>query len=217
MAQAGFAILFGSFCWLLATRWWWPVATVPAGAERMPKATSLSEAVSTAPAGADRVTVPRSDADAKGADDLALLRDRNLLVPVRGVAIADLSDAFGDSRGDGRRHEAIDIAAPRDTPVVAVDDGRIEKLWESELGGRSVYQFDPSGRFCYYYAHLERYPRGLREGDRVRRGEIVGYVGSSGNAPRDWPHLHFAIFRLGPDRLWWRGEPINPYRVWVRP
>ena len=135
-----------------------------------------------------------------------------LLLPVQGLKASDLHDTFDEGRdGDKRGHEAIDIMAPRGTPVLAADDGRIAKLFLSEPGGITIYQFDPSGQFAYYYAHLERYADGLTEGQSVRRGSVIGYVGSSGNASPDAPHLHFALFRLGPDKQWWKGEPINPF------
>lgn len=136
---------------------------------------------------------------------------RALMMPVEGIDPSQLRDNFDDKRGGNRSHEAIDILAPRNTPVLAVTDGTVAKLWKSKPGGITLYQFDSAGLFCYYYAHLESYARGLKEGDTVRRGEIVGYVGTSGNAPRDAPHLHFAIYRLGADRRWWEGEPLNPY------
>ena len=98
-------------------------------------------------------------------------------------------------------------------PVRAVEDGRIAKLFTSEAGGLTIYHFDPSETFAYYYAHLDRYAAGLEEGQRVRRGQVIGYVGSTGNASEDAPHLHFAIFRLTPERQWWKGEPINPYPI----
>ena len=135
-----------------------------------------------------------------------------LLLPVQGITSDRLRDTFADGRdGKQRGHEAIDIAAPRGTPVLAVDDGRIAKLFLSRLGGITIYQFDPSGQFAYYYAHLDRYSAGLAEGQTVRRGSVIGYVGSTGNASPDAPHLHFAIFRLGPEKQWWKGEPINPF------
>jgi murein DD-endopeptidase MepM/ murein hydrolase activator NlpD len=140
------------------------------------------------------------------------LEDRELLVPVQGVRPDDLTRSFADARGS-RRHEAIDIVAPRHTPVVAVEDGRIARLFNSKAGGITVYQFDPTGRFCYYYAHLERYADGLVEGDPVRKGQVIGYVGVSGNAPEDTPHLHFAVFRLTEARRWWEGTPLDPYDV----
>jgi murein DD-endopeptidase MepM/ murein hydrolase activator NlpD len=140
------------------------------------------------------------------------LRGRRLLFPVRGDGVEPLRDTFDDPRG-GRRHEALDIMAPRHAPVVAVEDGRVARLFLSAGGGVTLYQFDPSERYCYYYAHLDRYARGLREGDAVERGQVLGYVGTTGNAPASAPHLHFAIFRLGADKRWWEGEALNPYLV----
>jgi peptidoglycan LD-endopeptidase LytH len=134
-----------------------------------------------------------------------------LLVPVRGVLARQLSDTFTQSRGAGRRHDAIDILAPRGTPVLAVADGRIEKLFLSKPGGRTIYQFDPTGRVAYYYAHLDAYAPLLSEGTQVKRGQVIGYVGSTGNASPDAPHLHFAIFLLGPEQRWWQGTAVNPY------
>jgi murein DD-endopeptidase MepM/ murein hydrolase activator NlpD len=99
--------------------------------------------------------------------------------------------------------------------VLAVDDGRVVKLFNSARGGLTVYQFDPTETFCYYYAHLDRYAPGLDEGDSVRRGSLLGFVGTTGNAPKDTPHLHFTIFKLGPDKRWWEGTPINPFPIWV--
>ena len=135
-----------------------------------------------------------------------------LLLPVQGVAASDLRDTFDEGRdGKKRGHDAIDIPAPRGTPVLAVDDGRIEKLFLSRLGGITIYQFDSSRQLAYYYAHLDRYADGIAEGQAVRRGAVIGYVGTTGNAGPDVPHLHFAIFRLGPEKQWWKGEPINPF------
>src|SRR5207253_3174449 len=108
-----------------------------------------------------------------------------------------------DERRDGRLHEAVDILAPRNTPVQAVEEGMIAKLFYSKAGGNTVYQFDPTQQFCYYYAHLERYAEGLRDGQRVARGDVIGFVGTSGNAPPGTPHLHFAIFELAADHRWW--------------
>ena len=138
------------------------------------------------------------------------LAERNLLMPVQGAAPTALSDNFYDARG-GRAHEALDIMAPRGTPVLAVDDGTIAKLFDSEYGGLTIYHFDPTETYTYYYAHLDRYAPGLVEGDSVRRGQVLGYVGTTGNASPDSPHLHFAVFRLGPEKRWWKGTPINPF------
>lgn len=134
-----------------------------------------------------------------------------LLVPVQGVRAADLHDTFGDARGGERMHEALDIMAPAGTPVLAVADGRVEKLFTSERGGLTVYQFEPSGRWCYYYAHLQSYAPGLAEGRELKRGEVIGYVGSTGNADPAAPHLHFAVFALTPEKQWWTGTALNPY------
>jgi murein DD-endopeptidase MepM/ murein hydrolase activator NlpD len=150
---------------------------------------------------------------AANAEAIEELRDRDLEIPVEGVEAGDLRDTFSDARGSGRAHEALDIMAPRDTPVHAVDNGVIQKLFTSKAGGLTIYQFDSSSTFTYYYAHLDRYAPDLREGQRVRRGDVVGYVGSTGNASPNAPHLHFGIFRLTPERQWWKGEPINPYPV----
>lgn len=139
-----------------------------------------------------------------------LLAAARLIVPVAGVMRASLRDSFDERRG-GHRHEAIDIAAPLRTPVIAAGAGRIAKLFDSVPGGRTIYQFDPEERFAYYYAHLDAYAPGLHEGMQLQRGDLLGYVGVTGNAPAGAPHLHFAIFRLGPERKWWKGEAVNPY------
>ena len=127
--------------------------------------------------------------------------------------VVDKVGSFEDARGDSRRHEAIDILAPMGTPVRAVEGGRIARLFNSKAGGITIYQFDPTERFCYYYAHLQRYADGLRENDTVRQGQIIGYVGVSGNAPKDTPHLHFAVFRLTAEKRWWEGTPVDPYDI----
>ncbi|GAA4800302.1 M23 family metallopeptidase [Lysobacter hankyongensis] len=137
----------------------------------------------------------------------------SLLIPVQGKLPSDLSDTFTDSRSEGRPHEAIDIMAEAGTPVLAVADGHVEKLFTSDKGGLTIYQFEPSGRYAYYYAHLQRYADGLREKQALRKGDVIGYVGSTGNASPAAPHLHFAIFALGPERQWWKGTAINPYPV----
>ena len=146
------------------------------------------------------------------ADSGPPLADRDLELPVDGVEADELYDSFLDARGS-RTHHAIDIMAERGTPVRAVEDGTIQKLFTSRGGGLTIYQFDPGGTYCYYYAHLDRYAAGLREGMPVERGDIIGYVGSTGNAAPDAPHLHFAISRLTGERRWWEGEPINPYPI----
>ena len=147
-----------------------------------------------------------------GAPLSAELEEREFTIPVQGITPDQLVRTFEHARGS-RRHEAIDILAPTGTPVLAVEDGKIARLFTSKAGGITIYQFDPTERFCYYYAHLERYADGLTEGDTVRKGQLIGYVGVSGNAPKDAPHLHFAIFRLTAEKRWWEGTPIDPYDV----
>jgi murein DD-endopeptidase MepM/ murein hydrolase activator NlpD len=141
------------------------------------------------------------------------LTARKLTIPVSGFPAAKLVRSYHDVRNGQREHEAIDILAPRNTPVVAVEDGTVAKLFTSKAGGITLYQFDPGGQYSYYYAHLERYADGIKEGGHVRRGQILGYVGTSGNAPKDTPHLHFAIYRLTADKHWWEGTPIDPYDI----
>jgi peptidoglycan LD-endopeptidase LytH len=145
------------------------------------------------------------------AEAIGALARRNLLIPVEGVTANRLTDTFNESRALGRRHDAVDIIAPRGTEVRAVDDGTIAKLFTSKAGGLTIYQFDPTQTFSYYYAHLDHYASGLAEHQPVGRGQLIGYVGSTGNASESAPHLHFAIARLGTDRAWWKGDPINPY------
>lgn len=146
--------------------------------------------------------------------DFSRLRSRSLRVPVEGFAVAQLRDNFAERRGT-RVHEAIDLLAPRGTPVVAVDDGVVKKLFTSAAGGLTVYQYDPGETYSYYYAHLDRYAEGLVEGKMLKKGDRVGYVGTTGNAPPGTPHLHFTIYKLPPDKKWWQGTPINPYPLWA--
>jgi murein DD-endopeptidase MepM/ murein hydrolase activator NlpD len=134
-----------------------------------------------------------------------------LLVPVEGIKAAQLTDTFDQPRGTERHHEALDIMAPTGTKVVAVADGKIAKLFNSKPGGLTVYQFDPTEKFAYYYAHLDRYADGLKEGATIKRGELIGYVGATGNANPAAPHLHFAVVELTPEKQWWKGTPLNPY------
>ena len=138
----------------------------------------------------------------------------DVAIPVIGVTRAQLRDHFDDARG-GRVHHAIDIAAPRGTPVIAAIDGEVLKLFLSNAGGITLYQVDDSGTIVYYYAHLDGYAAGIAEKKRLRRGEVLGYVGTTGNAPPGTPHLHFAIERIPGPKQWWRGVPINPYPILV--
>jgi peptidoglycan LD-endopeptidase LytH len=136
----------------------------------------------------------------------------DLVLPVQGVKASQILDTFDEGR-DGRRHEAVDIMAARGTPVMAADDGTIAKLFNSQRGGITIYEFDPTQTWCYYYAHLDRYAEGIQEKMTIRKGQVIGYVGSTGDASAEAPHLHFAIFKLGPEKHWWQGTAINPYPI----
>ena len=170
--------------------------------------------VATAPAPPPLVAQKPATKQPPTASDL--LSARQLRIPVEGVARSQLRDTFDDKRGVGRKHKAIDIMAPWGTPVLAADDGRIAKISSNRAGGLSLYQVDASGRLVYYYAHLAGYADDLREGQQVRRGDVIGYVGATGNAPATAPHLHFAVLVLAQERRWWGGEPVNPYEALAR-
>ena len=166
------------------------------------------------PPGASAASAPPPSATTA---ELATLRGR-LIVPVRGVAASALRDDFDQARGEGtRRHEALDILAPRGTPVVAATDGKVIKLFDSVAGGLTLYQSDAANRFVLLYGHLDRYEAGLREGAPLKQGQVIGYVGSTGNASAATPHLHFAVARSAdPGRWWGSGTPVNPYLL-LRP
>ena len=134
---------------------------------------------------------------------------RQLIIPVDGVALSDLTDSWHAPRGEGRLHEGVDIMAQLGTPVRATMAGTIAKLFVSKRGGNTIYQFDPSGRLTLYYAHLNGYAPRLKAGDHVVQGQLIGYVGKSGNATVT--HLHFEIQHADANRRWWRGEAFNPY------
>lgn len=134
-----------------------------------------------------------------------------LLIPVVGVRPGDLVDTFSQARGEGRTHDAIDIMAARGTPVVAANDGHVVKLFTSKPGGLTVYEFDLQDQVVYYYAHLDNYAPGLVEGQLLRRGDPIGFVGSSGDASANAPHLHFEVQLLGSEKQWWHATSINPY------
>ncbi|MGD0223757.1 MAG: M23 family metallopeptidase [Terriglobia bacterium] len=155
--------------------------------------------------------------DSRVADDYAVLASQNLGLPLANLKRADMPrDTFGEARANGKPHEATDIMALRGTPVLAIGDGTVTKLFYSRSGGHTVYEFDPSQTYCYYYAHLDRYASGTHEGMSVHKGDVLGYVGSTGDASPDAPHLHLAIFRLSPERHWWIGKAINPYPLLIK-
>jgi peptidoglycan LD-endopeptidase LytH len=185
-----------------------PAPHPPAPAQPVAPAAPVSPSAP-APSASPAPAAPATVAGAQSAD-VQYLAQRHLLIPVAGVKQQALHDNFNDSRG-GRRHEAIDIMAPAGTPVLACDDGHIAKLFTSQRGGLTIYEYDPSRTYTYYYAHLSRYAAGLQEQAAVKRGQVIGYVGSSGDANAAAPHLHFAINRLPANKDWWQGAPIDPY------
>ena len=137
--------------------------------------------------------------------------EQSLIIPVANVRPDQLLDTFSDSRSEGRTHDAIDIMAPPDTPVLAAADGTIQKLWLSERGGTSIYQVNSDQKLIFYYAHLSRYADGLTEGKQVRQGEVIAYVGDTGNAGPGNYHLHFSIASISDPKRYWEGTNINPY------
>ena len=177
-----------------------------AGPTRPPRAASRSTArdrVPAVPAGPVNAGFPSTD-------------PLDISLPLKGLSASDLHDTFDEVHGEGgRKHEATDIMAPRGTPVLAVNDGAIVKLFLSKPGGITIYQFDPSEEYCYYYAHLDRYADGIAEGLIVHRGDVIGFVGSTGNASASAPHLHFEIHQLDGEKRWWKGTAINPYQYLV--
>ena len=150
--------------------------------------------------------------------DPEYLRALRLMVPVAGTKPERLSNTFTAQRGTAgsREHLAIDIMAPRGTPVLAAVDGEILRVTTNELGGKTIYATDPARRFVYYYAHLDRYEGRTKPGATIRQGTVLGYVGTTGNAPKNAPHLHFQVMRMINSKQWWEGPPVNPYGMFAR-
>lgn len=147
--------------------------------------------------------------------DLEALKSEGPIVPVTGVAAKDLYDSFDDARGGGsRKHEALDIMATRNTPVLSALSGVLLKFHNSVAGGLTIYASDPSNRYVLMYGHLDHYKPGLKEGDVLQKGEIIGFVGSTGDASENAPHLHLAINRNDNMKEWWKGTPLNPFLVY---
>jgi murein DD-endopeptidase MepM/ murein hydrolase activator NlpD len=145
--------------------------------------------------------------------DLEALKSEHLIIPVAGVAAKDLVDSFDEMRDGTRRHNALDIMAARNTPVVAAVAGKVLQLHNSVAGGLSVYLSDPTTRFVMMYGHLDSYRPGLAKGQAVKQGDIIGFVGSTGNANPLAPHLHFQVMRNDNLNDWWKGTPVNPFPV----
>jgi len=171
------------------------------------------------PASAGPAAAPRevvgTTGPMSGSETVNYILGRGLIVPVAGVAVSQLQDSFDEGRDEGRVHRALDILAPRGTPVLSADDGRILRVRPNKLGGNTVYATDPQGRVVYYYAHLDAYQPGLTEGATIARGDVLGIVGTTGNAPKDTPHLHFQVMRMPADGKYWDGEAINPYPLFL--
>ena len=230
--------LFGALCllfivlmqWHAPEKLGWTIAWLPRAAITIPS--KNIKAIPTVVVVAPRPIVPSTTSAAlpmmvipqtENSTDLTvavptITAERNepkstLMIPVSGITANQLSDTFKDARGTGRVHDAIDIMAPKGTPVLAVNDGKVVKLFNSKQGGLTIYQFDSSETYAYYYAHLDSYAVGIVEGKTLRRGDLIGYVGSTGNASPEAPHLHFAIFVLTPEKKWWQGNAINPYPI----
>ena len=147
--------------------------------------------------------------------DLEELHYRGLLVPVAGIDLSKIANTFNDARDGQRKHNAVDILAKRGTPVLSVDEGTILKVGTNALGGNTVWAVDANRRFVYYYAHLDRWADGLRDGMAIQRGDVLGYVGTTGNAPKDIPHLHFQLLRYTNDKRYYDGPPLNPLPFFI--
>jgi len=189
-------------------------ATLAAAACARPAATARPAASAPGPVRAGAPSA--AGAAAAAAADVAYLHGRRLVVPVAGAGRSRIQDSFDDARdGGARTHRAIDILAPRRTPVLSADDGIVLRLTTSAKGGISVYAADAAERVVYYYAHLDGYHPRLAQGALLAKGDTIGYVGTTGNAPKDVPHLHFQVMRMRRDGRFWDGEPINPYAFLV--
>ena len=147
----------------------------------------------------------------------AVAETPRLMVPVAGVRRQELRDSFGAARSGGRSHLGIDIMARDGTPVLAAATGTIVKRDSSGLGGISLYQRDLDGATIYFYAHLSRYRPGIKEGDLVRQGDVIAYVGHTGNAQASAPHLHFGVYTVTDPNRWWHGRDLNPYPLLKAP
>lgn len=169
----------------------------------------------TAPAPSGRPPVSGELSPGVTENHLDALWARQLMVPVEGAEPSQLRNDYDARRSGGRTHRAIDVMSPKGTPVLAADDGRIGRIGTTPIGGNIIYATDPDERFVYYYAHLDRHARGLQTGQRVQKGDVIGYVGTTGNAPANVPHLHFQVMLRGAGRAWWDGPTINPWLFFV--
>jgi len=187
-----------------------PSYTTAAASAPEPRGASATPTPAATPREVVGTTGPMS-----GSETVNYILGRGLIVPVAGVAVSQLQDSFDEGRDEGRVHRALDILAPRGTPVLSADDGRILRVRPNTLGGNTVYATDPAGRVVYYYAHLDAYQPGLTEGQTIARGDVLGIVGTTGNAPKDTPHLHFQVMSMPADGKYWDGEAINPFPLFL--
>lgn len=183
----------------------------PAGAPTPTPAKTAAPAAPAAPTSRSNPTLMSVDDGSRWMSAAEYLRARSIMVPVAGADMSRVEDTFNDPRDGERVHRAIDILAPRGTPVLSADDGKILRMSTSPLGGICMYTVDPSGRLVYYYAHLDRYNDAMAPGRTIAKGDTLGYVGTTGNAPKDTPHLHFQVMRWPSDDKYWNGDPIDPF------
>jgi peptidoglycan LD-endopeptidase LytH len=212
--------LFAGFCagvifdgWVRTSRPPEPVQTAAEPPQEAPQM-RIEPTIAAAPRRDNEPTIS-ADPPTTAAAPVPTLGDLSatrLRVPIDGISFESFKGGFSERRGN-RLHEGVDIIVPRNTPIHAVEDGIIAKLFLSQFGGITIYEFEQDGRLCFYYAHLQRYAYGLHDGQHVSQGEVIGYVGTSGNAPPGTPHLHFEISELNADRRWWQGRPLDPYLV----
>lgn len=219
------AALFGAvtaLVWYLSYHYWsqpvTPLRPPAQDVERLPtpaaSPTTTATPTPTLTPTPEASPTPGASPQAQGlpGDPSPALASMRLLIPVEGLRPEQLQDTFRDARSEGRVHDAIDIIAPRGTPVLAATDGRVVKLFNSVKGGITFYQLAAADEhYVLYYAHLERYADGLAEGYVARRGETLGYVGDTGNATPGNTHLHFQIYRVEDSKRFWTGENVNPY------
>jgi murein DD-endopeptidase MepM/ murein hydrolase activator NlpD len=159
---------------------------------------------------AEKANSERSASPQRRAEDNLTVVGK-LRIPVAGVRPEDLRDTFNDSRSEGRFHDAIDIMAPEDTPVLAAADGEIARFFDSERGGITIYQFSSDRKMIFYYAHLKRRADNLTEKSPVKQGDVIGYVGDTGNSGKGNFHLHFAVWYVADEKRYWEGLNVNPY------
>lgn len=201
----------GALVWYLSTAYWTQPATpLPSPRPLEEPAASATPAESPTP---QPPPTPQPTPTPTPQTGPPITTPSGLVIPVAGVRPEQLQDTFNDARSEGRRHDALDIPAPCGTPTLAAADGRVVKLFTSERGGITLYQLGTDERTVYYYAHLERYADGLREGHFARRGETLAYVGDTGNAKPDNCHLHFQIYTVADPKKFWDGEDLNPYEL----